>query len=247
MTPIRTMYHVSRKSCKIDHTFSINFDPSKKWLDGWHWMIPRLIPYEASGLMAAPQLPGTMKKKILGFFSIYSTVVIHQHISTRPTHQFLNYTEICWNFRVGISLDEFPPHKIEMPKKIGAKIQYVKQNFARTHLVRISQILMNHWRVLKNTPASILHDRIPKQTSPVYSKIYLFVKLFLASGYFQIHPPQVSTCARERCITNPSPPNSHLGFMDTALRREPGTWTPAMAPKCFNKNQKNWRFFSSFP
>ena len=31
--------------------------------------------------------------------------------------------------------------------------------------------------------------------------------------------------------------------MNTALRREPGTWTPAMAPKCFNKNQKNWRMF----
>ena len=181
-----------------------------------------------------PPNSGELWKKTPGLFPIFYS----GNPSTRPTHQFLNYTEIWWNFRVGISLDEFPPHKIEMPPKNGPKIHYVKQNFARTHLVRISQILMNHWRVLKNTSASILHDRIPKQTSPVYTKIYLFVKRFLASGYFQIHPPQLSTCARKRCITNPSPPNSHLGFMDTALRREPGTWTPAMAPKCFNKNQK---------
>ena len=98
------------------------------------------------------------------------------------------------------------PHKIEMPKKIGPKIHYVKQNFARTHLVRISQILMNHWRVLKNTSASILHDRIPKQTSPVYTKIYLFVKRFFG---FRILPYSSSPGLNLRPAKDASPSPPH--------------------------------------
>ena len=104
----------------------------------------------------------------------------------------------------------FPHTKVKCPKKIGPKIHYVKQNFARTHLVRISQILMNRWRVLKNTSASILHwilhDRIPKQTSPVYTKIYLFVKRFFGfpdTSRFIL--PRSQLAPRER--SSPTPPH----------------------------------------
>lgn len=132
------------------------------------------------------------------------------------------------------------PHKIEMPQKIGPKIHYVKQNFARTHLVRISQILMNHWRVLKNTSASILHDRIPKQTSPVYTKI----NGFWLSGYFQIHPPP-GLNLRPAKDASPTPPHQIQIWDSWTLRcvanrgREHQQWHLSES----TKTPKNWRIF----
>lgn len=205
MTPIRTMYHVSGKSCKIDHTFSINFDPSKKWLDGRHgkwssfWFHTKLL-----GWWLPPN--SAEWKKTPGLFPIFYS---GNPSTWQKTIQFLNYTEIWWNFRVGISLDELKCHtKLKCPKKLGRRsIMWNKilQGPTWSESARFSWITEGSWKI-----RALLSSMIESQNKHPRFTPKSTVFGFPDTSRFIL--PQVSTCAPRKMHHQPLPTKFRFGI-----------------------------------